>query len=67
MADYGLTPQGPNIKRLDVILEEMHSGLSEKWGVNTRQNPESLLNHLVGVWRSSVLLAVPGHCRRAEP
>lgn len=28
MADYGLTPQGPNIKRLDVILEEMHSGLS---------------------------------------
>ena len=47
MADYGLTPQGPNIKRLDVILEEMHSGLSEKWGVNTRQNPESLLNHLL--------------------
>ena len=29
MADYGLTPQGPNIKRLDVILEEMHSGLSD--------------------------------------
>lgn len=47
MADYGLTPQGPNIKRLDVILEEMHSRLSERWGVNTRQNPESLLNHLL--------------------
>ena len=38
MPDYGLTPQGPNIKRLDVILEEMHSSISEKVGVNTRQN-----------------------------
>lgn len=47
MADYGLTGQGPNIKRLDVILEEMHEDLSEAWGVNTQQNPESLLNHLL--------------------
>ena len=47
MPDYGLTPNGPNIKRLDVILEDLHSGLSEKWGVNTRQNPESFLNHLL--------------------
>ena len=47
MPDYGLTPQGPNIKRLDVILDDMHTSLSEKWGVNTRQNPESLINHLL--------------------
>lgn len=47
MAKYGLTPQGPNIKRLDVILEEMHDRLSKKWGVNTRQNPESFMNHLL--------------------
>lgn len=47
MAEYGLTPKGPNIKRLDVILDEMHTELSDKWGVNTRQNPESLLNHLL--------------------
>lgn len=47
MPDYGLTPQGPNIKRLDVILEEMHSSISEKVGVNTRQNPQSLLNHIL--------------------
>ena len=47
MPEYGLTPQGPNIKRLDVILNEMHQELSEKWGVNTKQNPESLLNHLL--------------------
>lgn len=47
MPEYGLTPQGPNIKRLDVILDDMHAGLSEAWGVNTRQNPESLVNHLL--------------------
>lgn len=47
MSKYGLTPQGPNIKRLDVILDEMHDALTEKLGVNTRQNPQSLLNHLL--------------------
>lgn len=47
MAQYGLTPQGPNPKRLDVILDEMHTKLTEQTGVNTRQNPQSLLNHLL--------------------
>lgn len=47
MSDYGLTTKGPNIKRLDTILNEMHDSLSEKWGVNTRQNPESFINHLL--------------------
>ena len=44
MADYGLTPKGPNIKRLDTILEDLHTELSEKLGVNTKQNTQSLLN-----------------------
>lgn len=47
MPEYGLTPKGPNIKRLDVILEDMHTSLTEKIGINTRQNPQSLLNHLL--------------------
>lgn len=47
MAQYGLTPNGPNIKRLDVIVEQMHSKLSQLLGINTRQNPQSLLNHLL--------------------
>jgi len=47
MSDYGLTPKGPNIKRLDTILDEMHSDLTQKLGVNTQQNPQSLLNHLL--------------------
>lgn len=44
---YGLTTKGPNIKRLDTILDGMHTKLSEKWGVNTRQNPQSLVNHIL--------------------
>lgn len=47
MAEYGLTSTGPNIKRLDVIIDEIHDDLSEKWGVNTRQNPQSFLNVLI--------------------
>lgn len=47
MSEYGLTEKGPNIKRLDVILEEMHQSLSDKLGTNTRQNPQSLMNHLL--------------------
>lgn len=47
MVKYGLTPQGPNPKRLDVILEQMHQRISDRVGVNTRQNRESLLNHLL--------------------
>lgn len=47
MSEYGLTPNGPNIKRLDTILDEMHTDLSKRWGVNTRQNPESFINHIM--------------------
>lgn len=47
MDKYGLTEKGPNIKRLDVIVDEMHTDLTEKFGVNTRQNPQSFLSHFV--------------------
>lgn len=47
MPEYGLTPKGPNIKRMDVILDELHTALSERWGVNTRQNPQSYINHML--------------------
>lgn len=47
MPEYGLTPQGVNVKRLDTILDEMHEDLSKKWGVNTRQNQTSLLNAML--------------------
>jgi uncharacterized phage protein gp47/JayE len=44
---YGVTPTGVNIKRLDVVLDEIHSDLSEQWGFNTRQNPQSFINVLI--------------------
>lgn len=47
MSEYGLTPNGPNIKRLDTIIDEMHTDLSKRWGVNTRQNPESFVSHIL--------------------
>ncbi len=47
MAEYGLTSNGVNIKRLDVILEEMHTELTEQWGVNTKQTSGSLVNVLL--------------------
>ena len=47
MSNYGLTPNGPNIKRLDTIVDEIHEGLSEKWGVNTKQNPQSFIGSLI--------------------
>lgn len=47
MDKYGLTPNGPNIKRLDTIVDEIHAELSEKWGVNTKQNPQSFLSSLI--------------------
>ena len=41
MADYGVTEKGFVIKRLDEILEELHSELSEKFGFNTRLDDQS--------------------------
>lgn len=47
MPDYGITEKGFAIKRLDEILEELHSELSEKFGFNTRLNSQSFLNVLI--------------------
>lgn len=47
MADYGVTDKGFVIKRLDEILEELHTELSEGFGFNTRMDPQSFLNVLI--------------------
>ncbi|GHU95061.1 hypothetical protein FACS1894208_07230 [Clostridia bacterium] len=46
MSNYGVTPTGVNVKRLDVLLEEFHKKVSEGWGVDTRLNPHSFFNVL---------------------
>jgi uncharacterized phage protein gp47/JayE len=47
MADYGVTDNGFVIKRLDEILEELHTDLSAEFGFNTRQDPQSFINVLI--------------------
>lgn len=47
MDNYGVTEKGFVVKRLDEILEELHSELSEKFGFNTRLDSQSFLNVLI--------------------
>lgn len=47
MDEYGVTEKGFSIKRLDEILEELHTDLSEGFGFNTRMDPQSFLNVLI--------------------
>lgn len=47
MAEYGVTEKGFVIKRLDEILEEIHTDLTNGFGFNTRRDPQSFLNVLI--------------------
>ncbi len=47
MDKYGVTEKGFSIKRLDEILEELHTDLSEGFGFNTRMDSQSFLNVLI--------------------
>ena len=44
---YGLTNKGPNIKRLDVIIDQISESLKRRWGFDPRENPQSYLNVLI--------------------
>ena len=44
---YGVTPTGFVPKRMDTIYQEEHQDLSEAWGINTLENPQSFLNVLL--------------------
>ena len=54
MAEYGITDKGFEIKRLDEILEELHSELSGKFGFNTRLDPQSFLNVLITTYGGQI-------------
>lgn len=47
MGEYGVTDKGFVIKRLDTIMEEVHSDLTEGFGVDTRLIGTSFLNTLI--------------------
>lgn len=44
---YGVTKEGFVLERLDTILEEIHTEVSEGYGFDTRRNQESFLNVLI--------------------
>ena len=47
MPDYGVTDKGFVLKRMDTILEEVHSDLTQGFGVDTRLSRPSFLDVLV--------------------
>lgn len=47
MPDYGVTEKGFVLKRMDTILEEIHSDLTRGFGVDTRLSKTSFLQVLV--------------------
>ncbi len=54
MSDYGVTDQGFVLKRMDVILEEIHSDLTEGFGVDTRLSDTSFLDTLVTTFAGQI-------------
>lgn len=54
MPDYGVTEKGFEIKRLDVILEEIHQNLTDGFGVDTRLMRPSFLNTLVTTFAGQI-------------
>lgn len=54
MPDYGVTDQGFVLKRMDTILEEIHSDLTEGFGVDTRLSGTSFLDTLVTTFAGQI-------------
>lgn len=47
MSEYGVTPTGFVKKRLDKIIEEIQTYLTDEWGFDVSLNPQSALNVLI--------------------
>lgn len=54
MPEYGVTDQGFILKRMDTILEEIHSDLTEGFGVDTRLSGTSFLDTLVTTFAGQI-------------
>ena len=54
MTDYGVTDKGFVLKRMDTILEEIHSDLTEGFGFDTRLHRPSFLDVLVTTFAGQV-------------
>lgn len=54
MGKYGVTDEGFVIKRMDKILEEVHTDLTKGFGFDTRLNPQSFIGVLVTTFGSQI-------------
>lgn len=54
MSDYGVTDKGFVLKRMDTILEEIHSDLTEGFGIDTRLAGTSYLDTLVTTFAGQI-------------
>ena len=54
MPDYGVTDKGFVLKRMDTILEEIHSDLTEGFGFDTRLHRPSFLDVLVTTFAGQI-------------
>lgn len=54
MPEYGVTDKGFVMKRLDTILEEVHSDLTDGFGTDTRLTGTSFLNVLVTTFAGQI-------------
>lgn len=54
MPDYGITDKGFELKRMDIILEEIHADLTEGFGFDTRQSKTSFLSTLVKTFAGQI-------------
>ena len=54
MPNYGVTPQGFVLKRMDAILEEIHTDLTEGFGVDTRLSETSFLDTLATTFAGQI-------------
>lgn len=54
MSDYGVTTNGFVKKRLDVIVKEIQSDLTEEFGFDVSLNPESFLNVLITTYADRI-------------
>jgi hypothetical protein len=54
LPNYGITDKGFVLKRLDTILEEIHTDLTDGWKVDTRLAGTSFLNTLVTTFGNQI-------------
>ncbi len=54
MSNYGVTEKGFILKRIDTILEELHTELTEGFGIDTRRSESSFLQVLITTFASQI-------------